>query len=85
MWTLCSGRHRVSLMAADLSSLGDKAGDVSVRTVIANRSNTYIDRGYDMGGGKCGLVGDDIIWWSEEDGWGHLYRYSPQVRDVAVD
>ena len=60
------GRHRVSLMAVDLSAAGqEELGAMNVRTVIANRSNTYIDRGYDMGSGKCGLVGGDIVWWSE--------------------
>ena len=33
----------------------------TVRTVIAERSNTYIDRGYDMLD-KLSLIGDDIIW-----------------------
>ena len=69
-------------MAADLSGLGEGVS-ASVRTVIANRSNTYIDRGYDMGSGKCGMIGGDIVWWSEEDGWGHLYRYNPQVRHCS--
>ena len=73
------GRHRVSLMAADLGT-----GGATIRTVIANTSNTYIDRGYDMGSGKCALMkSGDIVWWSEEDGWGHLYRYSPSGELVS--
>ena len=67
-------------MAADLAT----GGAITIRTVIANTSNTYIDRGYDMGSGKCALMkSGDIIWWSEEDGWGHLYRYSPTGELVA--
>ncbi|SDD02007.1 Dipeptidyl aminopeptidase/acylaminoacyl peptidase [Algoriphagus faecimaris] len=37
--------------------------------VIEERSNTYIDFT------KLELVGNDLIWWSERDGWGHLYLY----------
>jgi dipeptidyl aminopeptidase/acylaminoacyl peptidase len=37
--------------------------------VIEERSNTYIDFE------KPELVGNDLIWWSERDGWGHFYLY----------
>lgn len=37
--------------------------------LIEERSNTYID--FD----KLELVGNDMIWWSERDGWAHLYLY----------
>lgn len=37
--------------------------------VIEERSNTYIDFN------KLELVGNDLIWWSERDGWAHLYLY----------
>lgn len=37
--------------------------------LIEERSNTYIDLD------KIELVGNDIIWWSERDGWAHLYLY----------
>ena len=32
---------------------------------------------------KLSLSGDDIIWWSEADGWGHLYRYDGQGELLA--
>ena len=37
--------------------------------VIEERSNTYIDFE------KPELLGNDLIWWSERDGWGHFYLY----------
>jgi dipeptidyl aminopeptidase/acylaminoacyl peptidase len=37
--------------------------------IIEERSNTYIDFE------KPELVGTDLIWWSERDGWGHFYLY----------
>lgn len=37
--------------------------------LIEERSNTYIDFE------KPELVGTDLIWWSERDGWGHFYLY----------
>ena len=37
--------------------------------LIEERSNTYIDFE------KPELVGNDLIWWSERDGWGHFYLY----------
>jgi dipeptidyl-peptidase 4 len=38
--------------------------------VIEERSNTYIDFE------KLELAGNDLIWWSERDGWSHLYLYA---------
>ncbi len=37
--------------------------------VIEERSNTYIDFE------KLEMVGNELIWWSERDGWGHFYLY----------
>ncbi|WP_297335106.1 DPP IV N-terminal domain-containing protein [Algoriphagus sp.] len=37
--------------------------------VIQERSNTYIEFT------KLELLDDELIWWSERDGWGHLYLY----------
>jgi dipeptidyl-peptidase-4 len=37
--------------------------------VIEERSNTYIDFE------KLEIAGNDLIWWSERDGWGHYYLY----------
>ena len=37
--------------------------------LIEERSNTYIDFE------KPEFVGNDLVWWSERDGWGHFYLY----------
>ncbi len=37
--------------------------------LIEERSNTYIDFE------KPELLGNELIWWSERDGWGHFYLY----------
>jgi dipeptidyl-peptidase-4 len=56
-------QHRVDLMVANPAT-----GEV--RTVVEERLNTYVEhqspRRMDNG---------DLVWWSEQDGWAHLYRY----------
>eukprot|EP01052_Picozoa_sp_SAG31_P025582 SAG31_NODE_2250_length_6083_cov_3.636531_6_plen_237_part_00 len=56
--------------------------DAAPRVVVGDRSNTFVDRGY---GSMFGMGGNyllrlkksgDLIWWSQDDGWGHLYLYS---------
>lgn len=43
-----------------------------VRTVIEERLNTYIEtQRLEL------LSSGDMIWWSERDGWGHLYLFAP--------
>ena len=45
---------------------------LSVKTIIEERFNTYLEtRGLILTNGP----GSDIIHWSEEDGWAHLYLY----------
>jgi len=46
----------------------DIAAD-SVKPIIEERMNTYIETRQPK------FVGDNIIWWSERSGWGHLYLY----------
>lgn len=38
--------------------------------LIEERSNTYIDFE------KLEIVDNELVWWSERDGWGHLYLYT---------
>ncbi|MBR9989248.1 MAG: DPP IV N-terminal domain-containing protein [Gemmatimonadetes bacterium] len=58
-------RHRVDMMVAD-------ANTGTARTLFEERLNTYMEtRNPEM------LPNGDIIWWSERDGWAHLYRFSP--------
>lgn len=56
-------RHRIDLMVAD-------AATGEARPLIEERMNTYQEvRTPER------LDNGDIIWWSERDGWAHLYRY----------
>ena len=55
--------HRIDLMVADATT-----GEV--RAVIEERMNTYQEvRNPER------MDNGDILWWSERDGWAHLYRY----------
>jgi dipeptidyl-peptidase 4 len=57
-------RHRTDVMVADAST-----GEV--RTVLEDRLNTYMEtRNIEL------LSNGDFLWWSERDGWAHLYRYA---------
>jgi dipeptidyl-peptidase 4 len=56
-------RHRIDLMVAD-------AATGTVRSVVEERMNTYQEtRNVER------LDNGDLVWWSERDGWAHLYRY----------
>ncbi len=56
-------RHRIDLMVADATT-----GEA--RPLIQERMNTYQEiRNPER------MENGDIIWWSERDGWAHLYRY----------
>ncbi len=58
-------RHRVDVGVADATT-----GEVTV--LIEERLNTYTEtRRLEL------LDSGDMIWWSERDGWAHLYRFGP--------
>lgn len=57
--------HRIDVMVAD-----PETG--AVRPVIEERMNTYQEQQP-----PWRLAGGDLIWWSERDGWAHLYRVTP--------
>ena len=65
-------RHRTDVLVVNTET-----GDA--RVVIEERMNTYLDRGYGSGGSveRLGHLKNsgDLLWWSERDGWGHIYRY----------
>lgn len=42
----------------------------SVLSVIEERSNTYLETREPL------FTKDEIFWWSQRDGWAHIYRYS---------
>jgi len=56
--------HRVDLCLADARN-----GDV--KTVIEERLNVYIE----MKPVRLLNSGQELLWWSERDGWGHYYLY----------
>ncbi|MYB99151.1 MAG: prolyl oligopeptidase family serine peptidase [Gemmatimonadetes bacterium] len=52
------------------------------RVILGDSTQTFISLGHRGGGSSGGTPswyvsesGDDVIWWSERDGWGHLYRF----------
>ncbi|HZD05207.1 MAG TPA: DPP IV N-terminal domain-containing protein, partial [Longimicrobiales bacterium] len=60
---LSRNRHRAEVMVA-------AAATGEARSVILDSLNTYIETERPEF-----LSNGDILWWSERDGWGHLYRY----------
>ena len=64
-WRRSRDQHRVDVMRADPAT-----GEVTA--VIEERLNTYVEHQ-----SPRRLESGDLIWWSERDGWAHLYRYAP--------
>ena len=64
-WRRSRDQHRVDVMRADPAT-----GEVTA--VIEERLNTYVEHQTPRR-----LANGDLIWWSERDGWAHLYRYAP--------
>jgi dipeptidyl-peptidase 4 len=64
-WRRSRDQHRVDVMVADPNT-------GQVRTVIEERLNTYVEHQTPRR-----LANGDLLWWSERDGWAHLYRYAP--------
>ena len=64
-WRRSRDQHRVDLLRADPAT-----GEVTA--VIEERLNTYVEHQ-----APRRLENGDLIWWSERDGWAHLYRYAP--------
>ena len=62
-WRRSRNQHRVDVLVAN-----PETGDV--RVVIEERLNTYVEHQ-----SPRRLENGDLIWWSERDGWAHLYRY----------
>ena len=64
-WRRSRNQHRVDVMRADPAT-----GEVTA--VIEERLNTYVEHQ-----SPRRLENGDLVWWSERDGWAHLYRYAP--------
>ncbi len=58
-------QHRVDVMVADAAT-GES------RVLFEERLNTYVEfQRLEL------LDSGDMLWWSERDGWAHLYRFAP--------
>jgi dipeptidyl aminopeptidase/acylaminoacyl peptidase len=71
VWRRSRDQHRVDVMVVDPAT-------GNVRTVIEERLNTYVEHQ-----DPWRLPNGDLLWWSERDGWAHLYRFAPDGRQVA--
>jgi dipeptidyl aminopeptidase/acylaminoacyl peptidase len=59
----------VRLLAADAATGASKV-------ILSDSTASFIENASGIFTGNWRLVGsDEILWWSERDGWGHLYRY----------
>ncbi|HUG28015.1 MAG TPA: DPP IV N-terminal domain-containing protein [Gemmatimonadales bacterium] len=62
-WRRSRDQHKVDVVVANATT-------GSVRVVIEERLNTYVEHE------RLELLGNgDLLWWSERDGWGHIYRF----------
>jgi dipeptidyl-peptidase 4 len=71
LWRRSRDQHRVDVLAVNPATS-------EVRVVIEERLNTYVEHQ-----SPRRLANGDLIWWSEADGWGHLYRYGADGTLVA--
>ena len=66
------GGKSVTLYEADLET-------GAARTIIEETRATHVELNLDLIGGypNWDVIngGDDVVWFSERDGWGHLYRF----------
>lgn len=65
LWRRSRDQHRVDVLAVTPAT-------GAVRVVIEERLNTYVEHQ-----DPYRLANGDLLWWSEADGWAHLYRYAP--------
>ncbi len=68
LWRRSRDQHRIDVLVAD-------AATGTVRVVIEERLNTYVEhQRLEL------LKSGDLLWWSERDGWAHIYRYGADGR-----
>jgi dipeptidyl aminopeptidase/acylaminoacyl peptidase len=71
MLAFTRGRHDGHLLEVDVAT-------AEVNVLTNEHSDTFIDMSH--GGPSNWAIangGEDIIWFSQRDGWGHLYRFGP--------
>jgi len=71
VWRRSRNQHRVDVLRVDPAT-------ATVEVVIEERLNTYVEHQTPRR-----LANGDLIWWSERDGWAHLYRIAPDGSVVA--
>ncbi|MDQ6828698.1 MAG: S9 family peptidase [Gemmatimonadota bacterium] len=72
------GYHHLELLEGDVAT-------GAVRTVVTEKSSTYIETNLAAGGipnWRPVAHDKDIIWFSERDGWAHLYRIDGTTGEV---
>jgi dipeptidyl aminopeptidase/acylaminoacyl peptidase len=68
------GAKRIQLMEADV-------GTGATRLIVKDSSSTYVELNLRYGSPPNWYVtrgGNDVFWFSERDGWGHLYRFDSE-------
>jgi dipeptidyl aminopeptidase/acylaminoacyl peptidase len=75
-----AGSDRLFMVEAERANRGARvvtadATTGTARVILADSNATFFENANGVGTGNWRVVGDDLIWWSERDGWGHLYRY----------
>ena len=67
------GPSRISLHSIDA-----RTGEPT--TVARDSTATWVELSHRWGGSNWDVVngGEDVIWWSQRDGWAHLYRFDDQ-------
>jgi len=79
-WTAASDRvyfTHVDRGPKHVQLLVANAGEAAARRIIADSSKTYVIGSVDLFMGATNwkpLRNGDVLWFSERDGWGHLYR-----------
>jgi dipeptidyl aminopeptidase/acylaminoacyl peptidase len=51
------------------------AGTGEVRTVLSERVETFFESGYGEANWRVRFDAGEVLWFSQRDDWGHLYRY----------
>ena len=71
------GAKSITLYEADLTT-------GAATPIVGDTMDTHVELNLDIVGGKPNWDvvnnGQDILWFSERDGWGHLYRFGPDGR-----
>lgn len=75
--------HSRDARTLELRRLDPSSGDVT--TLITETGETRVDPTVQLGDPQMVRVLDtgEILWWSQRDGWGHLYLYSADGENVT--